>query len=59
VEAWLAGRGIRRLRTGASTRDQRAAAVLPALGFARMSIAEHQALGLDHASLALWEKRIA
>ena len=56
LEAWLAGRGIRRLRTGVSTRDRRAGAVLPALGFARMSIAEHQALGLDMAHLALWEK---
>jgi RimJ/RimL family protein N-acetyltransferase len=56
LEAWLAARGIRRLRTGVSTRDLRAARVLPALGFARMSIAEHQALGLDMAHLALWEK---
>jgi RimJ/RimL family protein N-acetyltransferase len=58
LEAWLAGRGVRRLRTGVTTRDRRASMVLPALGFERMSIAEHQALGLDHASLALWEKRI-
>lgn len=58
LEAWLAGRGIRRLRTGVSSRDRRAGAVLPALGFARMSIAEHQALGLDLAHLALWEKAV-
>lgn len=56
LEAWLAGQGIRRLRTGVSTRDRRAGQVLPALGFERMSIAEHQALGLDMAHLALWQK---
>jgi len=58
LEGWLAGRGIRRLRTGAATRDRRAGEVIPALGFERMSIAEHQALGLDMAHLALWEKAL-
>lgn len=58
LEGWLAGRGVRRLRTGVAARDRRAGEVLPALGFARMSIAEHQALGLDMAHLALWEKAL-
>lgn len=58
LEAWLAARGVRRLRTGVAARDRRAGEVLPALGFARMSIAEHQALGLDMAHLALWEKAL-
>ena len=58
LEGWLAGEGIRRLRTGVSARDRRAAAVLPALGFERMSIRDHQALGLDMAHLTLWEKGI-
>lgn len=58
VEAWLAARGVRRLRTGVATRDRRGGEVLPALGFARMSIADHQALGLDMAHLALWEKAL-
>ncbi|HEX2188829.1 MAG TPA: GNAT family N-acetyltransferase [Longimicrobiaceae bacterium] len=58
LEGWLAARGVRRLRTGVAMRDRRAGEVLPALGFARMSIAEHQALGLDMAHLALWEKTL-
>lgn len=58
LEAWLAGQGMRRLRTAVATRDRRAAAVLPALGFQRMSVREHAALGLDGLHLSLWEKGI-
>lgn len=56
LEEWLRSTGIRRLRTGVSTRDRRAPAVLEALGFRAMSIRDHAALGLDGVHVALWEK---
>ena len=56
LQGWLAEQGARRLRTAVNTRDRRAAAVLPALGFQRMSIRDHAALGLNGLHLTLWEK---
>ncbi|MBV9774158.1 MAG: GNAT family N-acetyltransferase [Gemmatimonadetes bacterium] len=58
LEGWLAGGGIRSLRTSVGLRDYRSQEVLAALGFARMSIRDHQALGLQGATLSLWEKQL-
>lgn len=58
LEARLAEGGIRALRTSVGIRDYEAQDVLAALGFARMSIRDHQALGLQGATLSLWEKAL-
>lgn len=58
LEGWLRREGVHRLRTGVPTRDRRAAAVLPALGFERMSVRDHAALGLGQVHLTLWERAL-
>jgi RimJ/RimL family protein N-acetyltransferase len=58
LEGWLRARGVARLRTGVATHDRRAAGVLLALGFARMGVREHAALGLDMVHLTLWERAL-
>lgn len=58
LEGWLRERGARRLRSGVATRDRRAMEVLPALGFERMGVREHAALGLNGLHLTLWEKAL-
>ena len=58
LEVWLAGRGIRGLRTAFQRRRLAVHPVVRALGFTEMSIADHTALGLGGAGVSLWEKRI-
>jgi RimJ/RimL family protein N-acetyltransferase len=58
LEGWLRERGVGRLRTGVATHDRRAAGLLPALGFARLGVREHAALGLSMVHLTLWEKAL-
>ena len=58
LERRLGAAGIRRLRAGVGAQQRPLHALLEALGFERMSIAEHQRLGLAGAKLALWEKGI-
>jgi GNAT superfamily N-acetyltransferase len=58
VEVWLAGRGVRALRTAFQRRRLAVHPVVRALGFREMSIAEHTALGLAGAGVALWEKPV-
>ena len=58
LERRLGEAGIRRLRAGVGAQQRPLHALLEALGFERMSIAEHQRLGLAGAKLALWEKGI-
>jgi GNAT superfamily N-acetyltransferase len=58
LEIFLAGRGIRRLRTAFPRRRLAIHPVVRALGFREMSIAEHQKLGLAGAGTSLWEKEI-
>lgn len=58
VEVWLAGRGVRALRTAFERRRLAVHPVVRALGFREMSIAEHTALGLAGAGIGLWEKPV-
>jgi GNAT superfamily N-acetyltransferase len=58
VEVWLAGRGIRALRTAFERRRLAVHPVVKALGFREMSIRDHAALGLGGAGISLWEKPI-
>jgi GNAT superfamily N-acetyltransferase len=58
LEVWLAGRGIRAVRTAFQRRRLPLHAVVRALGFREMSIAEHTALGLPGAGISLWERPI-
>jgi GNAT superfamily N-acetyltransferase len=58
LEVWLAGRGIRAVRTAVQRRRHAVLARLAALGFAELPIAEHQKLGLAGAGLALFEKPV-
>jgi GNAT superfamily N-acetyltransferase len=58
VELWLAGRGVRALRTAFERRRLGVHPVVRALGFAEMSIAEHTLLGLAGAGISLWEKPV-
>ena len=58
LERRLGDAGIRRLRAGVGAAQRPLHTFLEALGFERMSIAEHQRLGLAGAKLALWEKGI-
>ena len=58
VEVWLAGQGIRGLRTAFPRRRLPVHAVVRALGFTEMSIREHALLGLGGAGISLWEKPV-
>lgn len=58
LEGWLAGRGVNRLRTAFPYRARSVPAVVQALGFRPMSIAEHARLGKAGAGTALYEKEI-
>lgn len=59
LEVWLAGRGIRALRTAFQRRRLAVHPIVRALGFAEMSLREHTALGLGGVGVSLWEKPIA
>lgn len=59
VEVWLAGRGIKALRTAFQRRRLSVHPVVRALGFREMSIRDHALLGLGGAGISLWEKPIA
>lgn len=59
VEVWLAGRGIKALRTAFQRRRLTIHPIVRALGFREMSIREHALLGLSGAGISLWEKPIA
>ena len=59
VEVWLAGRGIKALRTAFQRRRLSVHPVVRALGFREMSIRDHALLGLSGAGISLWEKPIA
>lgn len=59
LEVWLAGHGIRALRTAFQRRRLAVHPVVKALGFQEMSIREHTALGLNGVGVSLWEKPIA
>ena len=58
LEVWLAGRGVRALRTAFPYRRLALHPVVRALGFREMSIAEHAKLGLSGAGTSLWEKPV-
>lgn len=58
LEVWLAGQGIRRLRTAVPAHAFAEHDLLRALGFALLPIREHTALGLAGAHLMLFEKRL-
>lgn len=58
VEGWLAARGVRALRTAVGIRDYARQDLLAALGFQRMPIRDHQALGVQGATLSLWERAL-
>ena len=56
LEVWLAGQGVRALRTAFPYRRTAIPPLVRALGFREMSIAEHAKLGLRGAGTSLWEK---
>ena len=58
LEVWLAGTGVRALRTAFPYRRQELHPLARALGFREMSIAEHAQLGLAGVGTSLWEKPI-
>lgn len=58
LEVWLAGTGVRALRTAFPYRRLELPPLVRALGFREMSIAEHAKLGLSGAGTSLWEKPI-
>jgi GNAT superfamily N-acetyltransferase len=59
LEVWLAGQGIRGLRTAFQRRRLPVHPVVRGLGFREMSIREHTALGLGSVGISLWEKPLA
>lgn len=58
LEAWLVEMGVNELRTAFPRRVLLLHPIVKALGFAEMSIAEHQKLGLQGAGTSLWQKRL-
>lgn len=58
LEVWLAGAGVRSLRTAFPYRRLGLHPLVRALGFREMSIAEHTRLGLAGVGTSLWEKPI-
>jgi RimJ/RimL family protein N-acetyltransferase len=58
LELWLAGHGIRRIRSGVGAGDQKAQAVLGGLGFAPMDERRHVGLDRGRIMIALFEKVI-
>ena len=58
VEVWLAGQGMRAIRTAFQRRRLAVHPVVRALGFREMSIADHTLLGLAGAGISLWEKPV-
>jgi RimJ/RimL family protein N-acetyltransferase len=58
LEVWLAGHGVRRIRSGVGAGDERAQAVLRGLGFAPMDERRHVALDRGRIMIALFEKEI-
>lgn len=58
VEVWLAGRGIRALRTAFQRRRLAVHPLVRRLGFAEMSIRDHALLGLAGVGISLWEKPV-
>jgi GNAT superfamily N-acetyltransferase len=59
LEVWLAGRGIRALRTAFQRRRLAVHPIVRALGFREMSIRDHTLLGLGGVGISLWEKPLA
>jgi GNAT superfamily N-acetyltransferase len=59
LEVWLAGRGIKAMRTAFQRRRLSVHPIVRALGFREMSIRDHALLGLSGAGISLWEKPIA
>jgi GNAT superfamily N-acetyltransferase len=58
LEEWLAGQGIRRLRTAVPALAYQEHKLLRALGFEQLPIRDHVLLGLAGSHLALFEKGI-
>lgn len=58
LEGWLAGQGIRRLRTGVGAGDERVHALLRALGFEPLDQRTHVSLDRGRMMIALFEKGI-
>jgi GNAT superfamily N-acetyltransferase len=56
LEGWLVEMGVTELRTAFPRRILPLHPLVKALGFAEMSIAEHQKLGLQGAGTSLWQK---
>jgi RimJ/RimL family protein N-acetyltransferase len=58
LEVWMAGRGIRRIRSGVGAGDERAHAILRGLGFLPMDERRHVALDRGRVMIALFEKAV-
>jgi RimJ/RimL family protein N-acetyltransferase len=58
LEVWLAGHGVRRIRSGVGSGDERAQAILRALGFAPLDERRHVALDRGRIMIALFEKQV-
>jgi RimJ/RimL family protein N-acetyltransferase len=58
LEMWLAGHGVRRIRSGVGAGDEKAHAILRGLGFAPMDERRHVGLERGRVMIALFEKEI-
>jgi RimJ/RimL family protein N-acetyltransferase len=58
LQVWLAGHGVRRIRSGVGSGDERAQAILRGLGFAPMDERRHVALDRGRIMIALFEKQV-
>lgn len=58
LEVWLAGHGVRHIRSGVGAGDEKAQAILRGLGFAPMDERRHVSLDRGRVMIALFEKAI-
>ncbi|HET6763030.1 MAG TPA: GNAT family N-acetyltransferase [Longimicrobiaceae bacterium] len=58
LEVWLAGHGVRRIRSGVGAGDEKSQEILRGLGFAPLDERRHVALDRGRVMIALFEKEI-